>query len=200
MNIIEMKRLQTENERKCAEMETEIFALNDSAKDLEEWAEKAAEAGNIDRYMDLKQRAERTKAEAYVKTTMLKKMSQGFTMEDIQAAWRAYMADYDKQYSKKLDKYNKALQDLRGLFDDLLAAQRDALAWREYACKMAGISRQSAIVDEDIADVFPMPFLPVVNARTNEATAAAFFYGGIDEKARNEANVLLRYHLLQPLN
>jgi hypothetical protein len=86
------------------------------------------------------------------------------------------------------------------LFDDLLAAQRDALAWREYACKMAGVSRMSVVIDDDITNVFPMPFLPVVNAHTNEATAAAFFYGGIDEKARNEANALLRFHLLQPLN
>ena len=198
MTIIELKQEQNKNERQREVVASEIKGLEDKAAEYATSAQTAAESGDADRYLEYKQKADRARAEAYVKGVMLDKQTRNYTRGEVVEAWNNYIKQYSKEYSKSLDRYNKAMKELQDVFESMMTAQREALVWRDYACNMIGYTRQSIIEDNDVSAIFSMPFIPFTFTRVNEAALAAALYGD-NLTARNNANALLRYHLLKPI-
>ena len=104
--------------------------------ELENQAEAAADAGNVDRYMQLKQQAERVDATAYVRVKQLEKVT-GPTNEEISAAWNDYAAGYSKSLSAGLARLEKAKEALLAEYAALIDLQETALKTR---ARLAGYS------------------------------------------------------------
>lgn len=197
--IIDLQKEQSERKHQRELIEAEIKSLDNKVLEYAAEAQKAAEAGNTDKYIEWKQKTDRASAEVYVKQAMLKNINDSFPRAEVIDAWNAYITEYSKGFNQQLIKYNKAVDSLRDLFTAMLDAQREALKYREYACTLAGVKRQSILEDNSVNGIFKMPFIPFTTTHVNESAAASFFFGGYDEGARKLANCLMKYHILKPI-
>ena len=109
-----------------ANLEQKVRNLKEQQQQYEADAKKAAEAGDPDAYLDLKAKANRAEAEAYVFGMQLKKAQAPVSPEEAADAWAEYKRTAEKDLDKCVADYKKKraslYTDLRALIDKETAA------------------------------------------------------------------------------
>ena len=133
-------------------LENEIADLLKQESELAAQAEAAADAGNVDSYMDLAGKSNLVSATIFVKRKQMDKTPGKALPDDVaREAWADYAADYNKALKKKLDEYGRMKQKLCQMYGDLLDYQNEALNIRLL------FSNNSTVP----AEAFRMEFIPV---------------------------------------
>jgi hypothetical protein len=121
-------------------IEKEIAELNEKSEKLAKAMESAALAGDMARYKSLKIDKEDADDLIEIKTIQLSNMQLELTEEDVLAAWK----DFLKEYNTAFDKVYKVLEKKRGelmdAFKDCLVLQAEAIRVRERCGELIGLS------------------------------------------------------------
>ncbi len=135
------------------EIKEEEKRLFNETRDLNIQADEAADAGNLDLYLELKKKIETAAAKAYVRKRQLEKKDSPVTREEAASAWADYRADYEKKLSAKLTAVDKARSAFLVAYKDAVDVQADACATRQ---------RLAKFLDQpgDVAVAFPMATIP----------------------------------------
>lgn len=138
----------------------EIAVLERELDDLNARAESVAATGNEDEYIRLTDEASRITRRIYVK----KKISEVPAEKEIKEsevvdAWNEYAAEYEKTYDKNFEKFVKARQQLRDVYETMMQDQNDALMTRE---KLYNMVRPPANTATTIDIRFPFKRLPIL--------------------------------------
>ena len=128
----QFKQAQAEKEKLSAEIEDLIR----QESEMTAAANEAAASGDVDLYMKKAKEKERITATIYVKRMQLEKPAP-YSASDVLASWKDYVERYNRDFTRKLEGYQKAAEALRGLFRDLIDLQNTALKDRERFCAFA---------------------------------------------------------------
>lgn len=123
-------------------------------QELKRKAEAAAEAGNVDLYLEINKQIERADAAAHVREVQLNKKSAPVTLDEVKGAWSDFVTGYNKSLGAGLAELEKVKNALLDRYSSLLSLQQGALEIRE---------RLAGYVGEDVCNLeglFPMDFVP----------------------------------------
>lgn len=157
IDILEQQMKDLESRRSALKAEVETAKAKQTA--AEEAAQAAADAGDTETYISKKQEAERLKAEAYVKESVLKKAEAKISRRDIESAWTDYAGTYGKQFEKAWASYLEARRNLAAMFMALVNEQNKALQTRERCASLAGVT-------DDLDRTFPLKLIPTLTGDT----------------------------------
>jgi hypothetical protein len=131
-------------EKTKAKYEKEIAELNEKSEKLAKAMESAALAGDMAKYKSLKIDKEDAEDLIEIKTIQLSNMQLELTEEDVLAAWREYL----KEYNTAFDKVYKVLEKKRGefmdAFKDCLVLQAEAIRVRDRCGELIGLDHFQA--------------------------------------------------------
>lgn len=132
------------------------------AEDLKNDAEKAALAGDLEAYKDLKRKSEDAEALAYVLQKQIEKTgaSDLFSKEEIFDAWEDYAGDQNKALLSKLKKFRATKADLLRQYAEMISMQRETCAVRERLCRYIGIEKVPLAKGCGLDNRFPMEYIP----------------------------------------
>lgn len=153
-------------QRQKAQLEAEIIELKERQPILSDEAEKRAEAGDLEGYIELKGQADRISAEIHVKELQLKKAAVPIEKDEAIAAWKEYIKPADAAFVKKFEAYKKARQELCTMLSDLARDRRNALELREMLLSYCGVNKgdtQPYVYREELAN-FPLQPIEVKDA------------------------------------
>ena len=134
----ELDRLARAAEAGKVKLKTEIDDLMQQKVERHNEAQAAAEAGDVDRYMELHAAEERLDAQIFVKRAQMDKAVSPVNPEDVVSAWDSYSKDYSRDFEKLWKQYLSARKSLYGLFMQVVSAQNSALRVRERCGQLAG--------------------------------------------------------------
>ena len=130
------------------------------AKEYRAKADAAATAGDMATYKEFKALAEDAEDMAYVcKKQLEAEQSSPVTLEQTQAAWADYAADFNKKLAAKLRKFEAAKAEMLKEYAEAVELQREALVVRE---RMAGYSGKLPLAVEGegkLASLYPMDYI-----------------------------------------
>ena len=130
------------------------------AKEYRAKADAAAIAGDMAAYKEFKTMAEDAEDVAYVcKKQMEVEQGSPVTLEQTQAAWADYAADFNKKLAAKLRKFEAAKAEMLKEYAEAVELQRDALVVRE---RMAGyVNKMPAVIEGEswLAGLYPMEYI-----------------------------------------
>ena len=166
--------------------------INDLLKQgsvLQDEADAAAEAGNVELYEEKIAEKDKIERAIFVKRNFLDKMKWTVTEDDAIKAWEGYVAEYNRRLTKARADFLAAKEKLIKLYSDMVELQGEALETRK---------ELGAVVDLD-KNTFKMDFIPCV--KKSEAGSlvldqcgcadpdAAYFLSAMDIKKCQETGI-----------
>lgn len=171
IKLDDLDRLSAEFESKKAALSSEIETLLKREAALSAAAQRAADEGVVDAFMQKTKARERTSAELYVKRTQADKLRKPFTADDVTAAIADYTESHNREMQKKLAAYQGARDKLLLQFAEIVKLQNDYLGKREKAVSLcednvnlSGISVEWIPPEQESYNVKPSA-LPFPDAR-----------------------------------
>ena len=143
----DLERMLTAAENTRQKLSEEINELTRQKSECHAEAQAAAEAGDVDSYMEKHKAEERIDAQIFVKRTQMDRISTTASREDVMSAWADYSKRYDSEFEKVWADYLKSRTASYNLFMKVCRLQNDALKTRERCACLAG---------EDNASLFRM--------------------------------------------
>ena len=167
LTIDEIDALFNKAEKSKTQLLNDIDLLRNNAKALHESAQKAAEAGDLERYKKLKADAANVEAELFVKEAQLKAATRPVSSEDIKNAWKEYASKRDKDLELKIKEFEKHRNDLAKEFRSLTDFQADTLRERNHLANYIGIQTENLDVFGNPSEIvladFPVKTIPKRN-------------------------------------
>ena len=141
--IEKIRKQYTDEQNKKVTLRADIEELEQRQKQLTSEAQQAAEAGDVDGYMNKKAQADRCSAEIYVNRLQLSKIG---TMNnaEVREAWREYIKPVNKELQEAYDDYKAARKDLCDKLRKVLYIQLQAYRTREFCAECTGVSRKDS--------------------------------------------------------
>lgn len=118
-----------------ARMEQEQAKAAAEKAEYERKADAAADAGDVESFLKLKQQAEHAEAVSYIMHRQLEKKIAPVSAGEVNIAWADYANTYGKALASELAKLEKAKDALLSEYAKLISMQEEALAAR---ARMAG--------------------------------------------------------------
>ena len=146
-------------------LQKEIDSLKKRKAELESQAEAAAEAGDEDRYIQLKHAADDAGMRAYVREKRLANADAPIDLAEGQAAWDEFISPINRQLNKAHAAYVKQQKQLFESLKELMELQRKAYATREQIAGLCGY--KTWWVENDYAEVkskFPFQHIDGLHA------------------------------------
>lgn len=141
-------------------LKAEIESLRAKEKALEDQARQAAEGGDVDKYLSIKNEIERTRATAEVKGVQLEGIGD-LNRGEICAEWAEYRRGYDKRFDDACKRAEEAKQAFLSAFLTLLTVQNEGVRERSRFGGLLGASSGSERIlkgnmEEDLTRVLPL--------------------------------------------
>ena len=193
-SLDELDRITKAAEDRRTQLREELDDLLRQKNDAQEAAEAAAQAGNVELFVEKKREAEQFDAAAYVKRAQMDNAGVVIPREAILDAWQDYTRVYNKELAREWKAFLAERKELYNHFMRLVLMQNDALHEQERCAALAGDSTLSA---------FKMDYLPAQNAPgvayggrrcTTPETVYFMSSGEADDATGDLYNSVLRVH------
>lgn len=145
---------------KKAAMQDEIQQLKIDMTTLAEEADNAAQAGNIPLYREKRDASQLAADTAHVRERQMEVISELQPVEEGRAAWREYAGEYGKNFDRAQKALEKAKDDLRKAFMDLVEIQNEGLRVKEQIRKCVGSDDFADVRVDMLPDAFQRSIAP----------------------------------------
>lgn len=159
-DVFREKKQQIENKK--GTLQREINELQESARQLEEKSKAAALSDDLEKYMQIKEKRDRTAAAIELKRFQLENMEQ-VPESDILEGWREYRAGYDKELDKATAEMEKAKAAFCDAFRKLLTVQNDGLLEQKKVGALLGFGSVMRVTPgggESLESKLPLKTIP----------------------------------------
>ena len=168
MNVKEIERKFEEANEKLINAQKLKGEADMLAAEYESQAEEAALAGDADAYIDLKAKADKQKALAYIQGKQIEKLGSApvVTKDETVDAWVDYSRSYSAKMKNKLAKYEAEKKKLLEDYRELVTMQNDACKVREKLASYIGVKAPGAL-DNGLDALYPMAYIPCMARGAN---------------------------------
>lgn len=154
-------------------LKREIDDLIRQEAELDAAANAAADADDVDGFMQKRAAKDRASATLFVKRRQLDKLGAGVTEDDARNAWVDYAGTYSKKLAAGLKAFAAEKQKLCEMYDELVTLQEEALAVRERLGNAVGADKNT----------FAMDYIPVIGGVSAKGTIKIGGFCGADPDA-----------------
>ena len=179
---------------------------------LNEEAEAAAVAGDVQKYRDLKSEAIDQESLAYVIGKQIENDDDRLDEAEALDAWKKYRADYEKKLNAGMKTFRETKLTMLRTYAEMVSLQREACATRERLSRYIGKipSPVAAGRDKMIEGRFPMEYLPcidvaeagalsIIGARIEDPDAAYYLssFGKNGQDLANDPEAHMVYNVVK---
>ncbi len=142
---------------KKAEADTLAYIQEQTAniENLKQMEAEAAEAGDLEKYQELKRQRSNMEDIIFVKKASKKG---AFNVQDVHDFWAAYTDGYDKELARRDKEIEKAIKALKDAFMGMLQLQNNALETRERCAEFIGRDNLNAHDFHELENKLPMNY------------------------------------------
>lgn len=128
MGFLELKAKKDKFGSDREKLRKEIKELTEELEESKKQANKAALDGDVNLYMSIKEQIKTIEAEAEVKQVQLGAMTgKGVSKEEIEAGWREYREEYNKQFQHTMESLDKARTQYLQAVKNVILTQNEGL-------------------------------------------------------------------------
>lgn len=140
---------------KKAEADTLAYIQEQTAnvENLKQMEAEAAEAGDLEKYQELKRQRSNMEDIIFVKKASKKG---DFNVQDVHDFWAAYTDGFDKELARRDKEIEKAIKALKDAFMGMLQLQNNALETRERCAEFVGWDNRSGL--QELEKKMPMNY------------------------------------------
>lgn len=166
-----MELLQQDKEQR-EKLQSEIASLMEEESKLDAQMKTAADAGEVDNYLELSNQKDTVAKKIYVKRTFQDKRSPLVTETGATEAWNDYVGSYNKKLKAAIADYESEKQKLCSMYSDMVELQKNACATREILADAVSVPSSNFKMDT-------IPFVEYVSDIKDQAINYAMRLNGL---------------------
>lgn len=124
-------------------------------ENLKQMEAEAAEAGDLEKYQELKRQRNNLEDIIFVKQASKKGT---FNVQNVYDSWEAYTDGYNKELARKDKEIEKAIKALKDAFMDMIQLQDNALEAQERCAAFMGWDNWSDLGRRELCNKLPMNY------------------------------------------
>lgn len=124
-------------------------------ENLKQMEAEAAEAGDLEKYQELKRQRSNMEDIIFVKQASMKS---AFSEQDVYDSWESYTDGYNKELARRDKEIEKAIKALKDAFMSMLQLQNNALEARERCAEFIGWDNWSGLGFQELEKKLPMNY------------------------------------------